>query len=116
MKKLLPILLLILTSCEYDYIHENPKHPEQYIGIWRNDSIYINGIKSDDTEDFEILQEDLEIGPKNYFKWEVDNNQLIGFSDKNTPVIFFDIIKEPYLGKMELKQDTRIYYLTKTSK
>lgn len=120
MKKLIFISFIVfLTSCKYDYIVTNPKHPEEYVGVWNNDSIYVNGKNVNHTISpiFGIYQEEVVIGSITYQSWEVDNTknpyQFIGMNVPDVPLITYDVIKPPNHGKMELKQNTTVYYFTK---
>lgn len=123
MKKLLLILIPFLVSCEWDYIHYNPKHPEEYVGTWNCDSIGINNKYHKPTMTnpyFGIYQEDLEFMNEalnrqvEYQMWEVKSEKLLGMNVLDVPIITFDIIKAPSMGRMELRLDSAVYFLTKS--
>lgn len=107
--------LVILTSCEYDYIHDNPKHPQEYFGNWVCDSTMP---KAAEKRNFSIMQTGVDITLNahtiaRYADWEVDEQRtkFTLLNDKYQPVLSYEIVRKLY--KLALKDTTNnvIYYL-----
>jgi hypothetical protein len=126
MNKLLIILfLLLLTSCEYDYIHNDPNHPDEYRGIWKCDSIYVDNklsSKEPKANFLQLIQPVMEFDGIGYANWKVRKdtipNVLIGLNTPNIPAITLNVVKAPIFDKdgikLELKLENKMYYLTNT--
>lgn len=118
MKLIALILSLILfTSCEYDYIHENPKHSQEYVGKWNVDSTQINKVNIElSIGSINIYQETVEFGKEEYLHWELKKNEnpvkLILMDVVDVPEIIFEVILPP-TNKMVLKLNDTVYFLTK---
>jgi len=120
MKKTI-IILLFIVSCDWSYyIHENPKHPKEYIDVWSNIRTTLRGINSDSIPhwDFEIMQDAVWLTIPNvkrkFPNWEVKDSLrppeliLIGID-----TIIYDILWTPRWGNLTLMNGDTIYYLTK---
>ena len=112
MKTIFIILsLVLLTSCEYDYIFDNPNHPQEYMGNWVCDSTLPKGSLK---RNFSIMQTGVGITTTtlqsdwihtittttSYNDFKVDQAQttftLINIiNDKRIDVLMYKIVKRP---------------------
>ena len=123
MNKLLIILsLVLLTSCEYDYIHDDPNRPQEYCGNWVCDTTYFNGVRNDKIEkrNFSIMQTEVSItsainirNTVRYHSWKLDETQtkFLLLNNDYVEVLAFEITRKPY--KLALKDTANkvTYYL-----
>jgi hypothetical protein len=127
MKKLLYILIMfLLVGCEYDYIHDDPYHPDEYRGVWMLDSISVDGkVQIKKLPDFlQLIQPVMEFNGIGYANWQARKdtipNVVIGLNKPNVPAIVLDVIQKPEFIKdgikLHLKQSNTIYYLTNTKR
>lgn len=116
---LIILSLILLTSCEYDYIHNNPNHPQEYFGNWFCDSTYLNGVKNNNVEkrNFLIMQTGVDItlnlhNIASYDDWIVDEPQttFTVLNSDNIELFIYKIVRKP--NKLALELDNIIYYLS----
>lgn len=124
MNKIFIILsLILLTSCEYDYIFTNPNHPQEYMGNWICDSTFS---KNSEKRNFYIMQTGVEVTltddihkTYHYYDFKVDKSKTIPtfilYNSSYVEIKSYKIIQEPYKGFMALKDslNNTIYYLSK---
>jgi hypothetical protein len=109
--------ILLLSSCEYDYIHENSKHAQEYVGKWNVDYSLVKGVRVEQSiGSINIYQETVEFGKTEYLHWELKKNEnpqkLILMNVVDVPEIMFDVI-EPPTNKMVLKLNDTVYFFGK---
>lgn len=119
-KNIIILSLVLLSSCEYDYIHENPKHAQEYVGEWNVDSTIVNGVNIEQSiGSINIYQETVEFGRNEYRHWELKKTEspvkLILMNVVDVPEIIFEVI-EPPTNKMVLKLNNIVYFLGKFEK
>lgn len=116
-KQLIILSLVLLTSCEYDYIFDNPNHPQEYFGNWINVKTTINGMKIDSVNNFLILQDGVTVNKRKFANWKVDGSNIVIFTLLNNttlkPEMVYEVQKEPYFEEMELKYNNVVFYLVK---
>ena len=120
-KVLIILFLSFLTSCEYDYIVDDPNRPQEYNGNWVCDSTYFNGVKNNKIEkrNFAIMQTEVSITSAvdvhntiRYGNWKLNDSQtMFLLLNSNIEVLAFEIIRKPY--KLALKDTANevTYYL-----
>jgi hypothetical protein len=123
MNKLLIILsLVLLVSCEYDYIHDDPNRPQEYLGNWVCDSTYLNGVKNNKIEkrNFSILQTEVSITSavdvhvsSRYANWKLDETQtkFLLLNNNYVEVLAFEIVRKPYKLALKDTSNNVTYYL-----
>jgi len=123
MKTILIILsLVLLTSCEYDYIVDDPNRPQEYNGNWVCDSTYLNGVKNNKIEkrNFSIMQTEVRItsavdvhNSVGYHSWKLDETQtkFLLLNSDYVEVLSFDIIRKPYKLALKDTANNVTYYL-----
>jgi hypothetical protein len=122
MNKVIIILsLLILTSCEYDYIVDDPNRPQEYNGNWVCDSTYFNGVKNNKIEkrNFAIMQTEVSITSAvdihntiSYGSWKLNETQtMFLLLNDNIEVLAFEIIRKPYRLALKDTSNKVTYYL-----
>ena len=116
------LTLTLLTSCEYDYIHEDLNRPQEYCGNWVCDSTYFNGVRNNKIEkrNFAIMQTEVTITSavdvhvsSSYHSWKLDETQtkFLLLNSDYVEILSFEIIRKPY--KLALKDTANkvTYYL-----
>jgi hypothetical protein len=116
------LTLALLTSCEYDYIHDDPNRPQEYCGNWVCDSTYFNGVKNNKIEkrNFSIMQTEVTITSavdahvsSSYHSWKLDETQtkFLLLNSDYVEILSFEIVRKPY--KLALKDTANkvTYYL-----
>ena len=111
-----------MTSCEYDYIHEDLNRPQEYCGNWVCDSTYLNGVRNNKIEkrNFAIMQTEVTITSavdvhvsSSYHSWKLDETQtkFLLLNSDYVEILSFEIIRKPY--KLALKDIANkvTYYL-----
>ena len=134
MKKILYLfILLVFVSCYQEKDSAtNPNHPDEYLGVWKNEITTINGVIDDiyplnkvPHYNFGIAQSEVTLSTSStlgseYQNWKIDKttspNTLVLYKESPTtiPDMVFKITKEPTMGKMEITYTNNIvYFLTK---
>ena len=123
MKTILIILsLVLLTSCEYDYIVDDPNRPQEYCGNWVCDSTYLNGVKNNKIEkrNFSIMQTEVRItsavdvhNSVGYHSWKLDETQtkFLLLNSDYVEVLAFEIIRKPFKLALKDTANNVTYYL-----
>jgi hypothetical protein len=123
MKTIFIILsLVLLTSCEYDYIFDDPNRPQEYYGNWVCDSTYLNGVKNNKIEkrNFSIMQTEVSItsavdvhNSVGYHSWKLDETQtkFLLLNSDYVEILSFDIIRKPYKLALKDTANNVTYYL-----
>lgn len=121
-KVLIILFLLVLTSCEYDYIVDDPNRPQEYNGNWVCDSTYFNGVKNNKIEkrNFAIMQTEVSITSAvdihntiRYHSWKLDETQtkFLLLNSDYIEVLAFEIIRKPYRLALKDTANKVTYYL-----
>ena len=120
-KVLIILFLSFLTSCEYDYIVDDPNRPQEYNGNWVCDSTYFNGVKNNKIEkrNFAIMQTEVSITSAvdihntiRYGSWKLNETQtMFLLLNDNVEVLAFEIIRKPYRLALKDTSNKVTYYL-----
>jgi hypothetical protein len=120
-KVLIILFLSFLTSCEYDYIVDDPNRPQEYNGNWVCDSTYFNGVKNNKIEkrNFAIMQTEVSITSAvdvhntiRYGGWKLNETQtMFLLLNDNVEVLAFEIIRKPYRLALKDTSNKVTYYL-----
>jgi hypothetical protein len=109
------LTFIVFTSCKYDYIHDNPKHPQEYLGNWNCDSTLP---KAAEKRNFSIMQTGVDITLNahtiaSYPDWEVDEQRITFtlLNDKYVPILSYEIVQKPYKLALRDTSNKITYYL-----
>jgi hypothetical protein len=123
-KLIIIVFLLLLVSCNSQYIYENPNHPVKYLGNWICDSTFVKNARTYSVErkNFTIMQTGVDITIndhylEHYSDWKMDNSKtipsLILYDANYIEQLFYDVVVPVEMGVLGLKLDTVTYYLSK---